>query len=244
MIRRLHRQLAQELVARISLSADSPASVSRTRRSRRLKGGADSSMWSESGCRPPTEASTVQAFMDLALPRFVGLGDGPHQVHPPWSIASDSPASPATYRLDTSGEEDVRLTVDPMSVSSACLLNLDMLSSSDDDSRDVEVLTPVNSDQVILDGDLPEESVPMDKRQVVRRRASPPDVQIVEAAQVGRACQRHVGKAHAGKGVQSYLPSSAHIRYDSCVYFRSGCDVRTATGGQFRSSSIYDHRHK
>ena len=74
--------------------------------------------------------------MDLALPHFAELGDGPCQVHPPWSIASDSPASPATCRLDTSGEEDLRFPVDQMSVSSACL-NLDMLSSSsDDDSMD------------------------------------------------------------------------------------------------------------
>ena len=171
-MRRLRRQLAQELAARISLSVDSPASVpsrsavghrsvSRTRRSLRLKGGrGDSSMRPESGCWPPAEVSTVQALMDLALPRFAGLGDGPRQVHPPWSIASDSPASPATCRLDTSGEEDSRLPVHQMSVSSACL-NLDMLSSSsDDDSNDSaglgdlsitllcdseEVLTPVRS---------------------------------------------------------------------------------------------------
>ena len=30
--------------------------------------------------------------------------------------------------------------------------------------------------------------MPKDKRQVIRMRASSPDVQIVEAAQVGRAC--------------------------------------------------------
>ena len=140
--------------------------------------------------------------MDLALPRFAGLGDGPRQVHPPWSVYSDSPTSPAACRLDTGGEEDLGFPVDQMSVSSACL-NLDMLSSSDDDSRDLaglgdlsitllcdseEVHTPVNSDQVSSDGDLPEESVPKDKRQVIRMRASSPDVQIVEAAQVGRAC--------------------------------------------------------
>ena len=93
--------------------------------------------------------------------------------------------------------------MDQMSVSSPCL-NLDMLSSSDDDLRDSaglsdlsitlicdseEVLTPVNSDQVPSDGDLPDESVPKDKRQVIRMRASSPDVQIVDAAQVGRACE-------------------------------------------------------
>ena len=57
-------------------------------------------------CRLPAEMSSVQALMDLVLPGFAGLADGPRQVHLPWSIASDSPASPAPARLETSGEED------------------------------------------------------------------------------------------------------------------------------------------
>ena len=195
-------------------------------------------MRSESGCRPPSEVSTVQALMDLALPRFAGLGDEPRQVHPPWSIASDSPARD---RLDTSGEEDLRFTVDQMSVSSVCL-NLNMLSSSDDDSRDSaglsdlsitllcdseEVLTPVNSDQVPSDGDLPEESVPTDKRQVVRRRASPPDAQIVEAAQVGRACEspRPIVSVTSGKrmpGKVSRAISRAPLTLDMTVVCTAG----------------------
>ena len=76
-----------------------------------------------------------------------------------------------------------------MFVSSACL-NLDLFSSSSvDDSKDSaersdlsitlfcesdEAGTRVNSDQVLLDGDFPEESVPKDKRQVVRRCARLP----------------------------------------------------------------------
>ena len=36
-----------------------------------------------------------------------------------------------------------------------------------------EASTHVNSDQVLSDGDFPEESVPEDKRQFVRRGASP-----------------------------------------------------------------------
>ena len=126
-------------------------------------------MRSESGCLPPSEASTVQALMDLALPRFAGLGDGPRQVHLLWSVSSDSPASPAACRLDTSGEEDLRFPADQMLVLSPCL-NLDELSSLDDDSSDSvglsdlsitllcdseEVLTPVNSDQVLSNVDLP-----------------------------------------------------------------------------------------
>ena len=112
-VRRLHHQLAQELAARIALPTVSPASVpsrsavghrtvSKTRRPRRLKGVTDSSGGPESVCRLPIEMSSVQALMDLSLHRFAGLTDGPRQIHPPWSIASDSPASPAPARLDTS----------------------------------------------------------------------------------------------------------------------------------------------
>ena len=125
----------------------------------------------ESGCLLPSEASTVQALMDLALPRFAGLGDGPRQVHLPWSVSSDSPASPAACRLDSSEQVNVRFPRDQIPVSSPCL-NLDELSSSDDDTKesvglsdllitllcDSEVITPVDSDQVLLDVDLPPES--------------------------------------------------------------------------------------
>ena len=99
-------------------------SVSRARRTRKPVREAGSSRASETVPVPQSEAYTVQALMDLALPRFAGLGDGPRQVHGPWNISADSPAA---SRLDTSGGEDqVRL-------SSPCL-NLDKLSSSDDDT--------------------------------------------------------------------------------------------------------------
>ena len=68
-------------------------------------------------CRLPIEMSSVQALMGLLLPRFAGLTDGPRQFHPPWSITSDSPASPAPARLETSGEEASRCSVDQMSAS-------------------------------------------------------------------------------------------------------------------------------
>ena len=201
-VRRLHHQLARELAARIasapSRSEVGHRTVSRTRRPRRLKGVTDSSGGSESVCRIPMEMSSVQALMDLSLPRFAGLTDGLRQIHPLWSIESVSPASPATVRFDTSSEEDSRCSVDQMSVSSACL-NLDLFSSSsEDDSKDLtersdlsitlfcdsdEAGTRVNSDQVLSDGDFPEESVPEDKRQFVRRGASPSGGQPMGAAQ-------------------------------------------------------------
>ena len=87
-----------------------------------------------------------------------------------------------------------------MSVSSACL-NLDLFSSSsEDDSKDLanrsdlsvtlccdssEADARVNSDQVLSDGDFPEESIPKDRRQVVRGCASPPGGPSREAAQDG-----------------------------------------------------------
>ena len=127
----------------------------------------------------------------------------------PWMVSADPPASPAACRLDTSGEED------QVTLSSPCL-NLDELSSSDDDTggsislSDLsitllcdsdEVPTPVNSDQVLSDVDLLLESVSHDKRQVIWMRDVSPDVQIVDASQVGRAwdSQRTVSSAASGK---------------------------------------------
>ena len=88
-----------------------------------------------------------------------------------------------------------------MSVLSACL-NLDLFSSSsEDDSKDPanrsdlsitlfcdssEADACVNSDQALSDGDFPEESVPKDKRQVIRGCASPPGVPSREAVQDDR----------------------------------------------------------
>ena len=90
---RLHRRLAQDLAARIVKSTDNPASghpqplvghriVSRPRRQRRLKGVASSARGPESDERPTAEMSSIQALMQLALPRFT-MAEGPRQVHPP-----------------------------------------------------------------------------------------------------------------------------------------------------------------
>ena len=172
-LRRRHRRCAQDLAARMwrtSLrdAADRLAdgslrpkvtrrSVSQARRSHKPVGGAGSSRTTGLD-RLRSEAITVQALMDLALPRFEGLGDGPRQVHRPWKMSAELPASP-----DMSSVADRRRT------SSPCL-NLDELSSSDDGSvgsvclsdfsvtllcRSDDDHTPVNSDQVLSDVDLP-----------------------------------------------------------------------------------------
>ena len=142
----------------------------------------------------------MQALMDLALPRFAGLADGPRQVHPPWSVESDSPKSPAPTQLDTSGEGNSRCSMDQTSVSST-YLNLDaFLSSSEEESQDAakrsdllvtllcgseEAGMRVNSIEV-SDDDLPAVFGARDIRQVVRRRASPPGGQTIGAAQDDR----------------------------------------------------------
>ena len=168
-------------------------------------------------------------------------GVGPRQVRLPWSVSSDLPASPAACCLDTSGEEDLRFPVDQMSVSSPCL-NLDNLSSSDDYSRDSvglsdlsitllcnseEIHIPVNSDQVLSDVDLPTESVLKDKRQVIWMRASSPDVQIVDTAQVGRACDSpcpivSVASRKRMPGKVSRAISRAPLTLDMTVVCTSG----------------------
>ena len=140
----------------------------------------------------------MQALMDLGLPRFAGLVDGPRQVHPPWSMASDSSASPAPTQLDTGGEGNSRCSMDQTSVSSM-YLNLDALSSSsEEESRDAakrsdlsvtllcsseEAGTRVNSGEVFSDDDFPAVFGARYIRQVVQRRASLPGGQTIGAAQ-------------------------------------------------------------
>ena len=88
----------------------SPAShrtVSRPQWPRRLKGVASSAGGPESSGRLMAEMSSVQALMDLTLPRFA-MAEGPHQVHPLWSVTSESPASPAPSQIEPRRGEDSR----------------------------------------------------------------------------------------------------------------------------------------
>ena len=126
--------------------------------------------------------------MDLALPRFA-MAEGPHQVHPPWPVTSESPASPAPFQIETCGREDSRCSMDQTSLSSV-YLKLDALSSSsEEETLDVkkcencaimfvcnseEAATHVNSDQVISDEEFPVMFGARDIRQVVRQHDKPP----------------------------------------------------------------------
>ena len=149
--------------------------------------------------------------MDLSLPRFAGLGVGPQQVHALWATSVNSPASPATSRLDTSGEENRGGSGSPC-------LDLDELSSSDDDIATSvglddlsvtllcgsnEVFSPVNSDQVLSDVDFPPEPVSQDRRQVVCDR-------MPRRAFYWWIPLRHVGQADLGG------PSHGFLRVNAC----------------------------
>ena len=180
-------------------STDSPASghprpapshrtVSQPRRPRRLKRVASSAGGPESSGRLTAEMSSLQALMDLALPRFA-MAEGSRQVHPPWSVMSESPALPTPSQIELRGGEDSRCSMDQTSISSV-YLNLDALSSSSDkESLDVkkcedfavtivcsseEAGTRVNSEEVLSDKDFPAVFGARDIRQVVRRCANPP----------------------------------------------------------------------
>ena len=136
------------------------------------------------------EMSSVQALMELALPRFT-MTEGPRQVHPPWSVTSESPASPAPTQIEPRGGEDSRCSMDQTSLSSV-YLNLDALtSSSNEESLDVKKCedfavtivchsegadTRVNSEEVLSDEDFPAVFGEKYIRQVVRQRDRPPDV--------------------------------------------------------------------
>ena len=178
--------------------------------------------------------SSVQALMDLALPRFTGLADGPRQVHPPWSVALDSPASPAPTQLDPSWEENSRCSMDQMSVSSEeesrdkakrSDLSVTLLCSSSEEAG-----MRVNSAEVCSDGDFPAVFGARDIRQVVRRHASPLGGQIIGAAQDDRQhgpptpmVDPVTGKCKPGK--VSRMVSTSPLTLDLTVKCTSGVKV-------------------
>ena len=115
--------------------------------------------------------------MQLALPQLGVLGNRSAPVRKPWMVSTDSPASP-----------DPACTMDLARSPSPCL-NLDTLSSDDDGEsvipRDISVTllcdseddnTPVGSDQVLSDVDLPAAAASRDRRQVLQpQELSPVD---------------------------------------------------------------------
>ena len=181
-LRRHHRRCAQDIAARMSLlntedrTPDvssrpkvSRSSISRARGSTKSAAVACSSRATGTVCPHHSEGNTIRALMELALPKFDGLGDRPTQARKPWMVSTDSPAS-----LDTLCLTDLVMSPSPC-------LSLDALSSDDAEEsvkpRDISVTlpcssedghTPVNSEQVLSDVDLPTAAGSSVRRQVFR----------------------------------------------------------------------------
>ena len=112
-------------------------------------------------------------------------GDCSVRRHWPWIVMTDSPASPAPVR-----------SMGCLRSQSPCL-NLDALSSDKSDETagvgDISAIlicisddcsTPVNPDQVLSDEDFPTAACARDRRQVIRIRDVPLDVQVVGLTQI------------------------------------------------------------
>ena len=109
-LRRRHRRCAQDIAARMlrtslrdaedrtpdvsSRPKVSRQSISRARGS--IKSAAVACLSGTTGTVRPhrSEGNTIRALMNLALPKFDGLGDRPAQVRKPWMVSTDSLASP------------------------------------------------------------------------------------------------------------------------------------------------------
>ena len=123
----------------------------------------------------------VAPMMDLPLPVFADPADRPARPLRPWIVMTQSTESPAPVRLMT-----------PLRSPSPCL-NLDALSSDESAGPgDVSAVpicildyssTPVNPDQVLSDDDLSTAVSEEDRRQVIRIRDVPPEVQVVGLSQ-------------------------------------------------------------
>ena len=128
----------------------------------------------------------VPALMDLALPRLASPEGWSARPHLPWIVMTDPPASPVPVRL-----------VAPLRSPSPCLY-LDALSSDESagpgDISAVPICildassSPVNPEQVLSDDDLLTDVRVEDRRQVIRIRDVPPEVQVVNLSQDDQIC--------------------------------------------------------
>ena len=161
-------------------------SVSRGRRPRRLKGSVNTGQGLRLSERPSAEMSSVQALMELALPRFT-MAEGPRVKHPPWPVAKGAPASPSPNQIELRVEDPRCSSKQPLFHS--VYFDLDALaSSSDEESVDVKkckdlsvtVLykseeddTLAKSEMAVSDSDSQAASGVRYVRKVVRRRDGP-----------------------------------------------------------------------
>ena len=186
-IRRSHRRWAKEIAAsmskRTSSSKETPAnttlsrrSVERTAISKKTGREAGPSLIATAGGRPRSSASsiyrrsaeedTVQALMDLSLPRFAKRDDGVIPKTEPWPVTEHSPASPVLA-------EDRNRTRTPSPCMDVWIISSDSLVS-DASPHDFRVTLLYDSD----DSDTPvgsivfssEEEVPLSFGQEDRRK--------------------------------------------------------------------------
>ena len=104
--------------------------VSRGRRPRRLKGSVSENEGFRLSERPPAEMSSVQALMELALPRFT-MSEGIRGKHSPWPVAKEALASPSPDRNELT-MKDPRCS-NTQQVVHSVYFDLDALASSSDD---------------------------------------------------------------------------------------------------------------
>ena len=194
-IRRSHRRRAKEIAVSMSKNTSesknaptdttlSGRSVQRTVVSKITGRDAGQSLIPTAGGRPRSSASsiygrsveedTVQALMDLSLPRFAKLGDGVLPRTEPWPVTEKSPASPVSAR-------DRNRTRTP----SPCF-ELDDISSAssvgDTSTNDYKLtlsydkedsITPVGSIVFSSEEDVPLSSGQEDRRKVRKRDPHP-----------------------------------------------------------------------
>ena len=223
-LRRYHRRRAQDIAARLSQTSPrreedkSPdvssrpmvyrRSASRARGSTASATAACSSTGAGAICSHRTEGDTIQALMDLALPQC-GVGNRSAPVRKPWMVSSDSPASP-----DPTCPTDLPRSPSPC-------LNLDALSSDDAEEsvirRDFSVtvlctsedgITPIGSDQVLSDVDLPVTLDSQDRHQVQQtQELSPVDWFFRRTVSMGRPGTGPDGQQQLSTCVQDSTPT-------------------------------------
>ena len=118
--------LDQEVSTRMVKSTDK----TRGRRPWRLKGSVSAKQGFRLSERPSAEMSSVQALMELALPRFT-MAEGIRGRHSPWPVAQETPASPSPNR-NALAIEDPRCS-NKQQVLHSVYFDLDALASSSDD---------------------------------------------------------------------------------------------------------------
>ena len=175
--------------------------ISRGRRPRRLKGSVSVKQGFRLSERPAAEMSSVQALMELALPRFT-MAEGIRGRHSPWPVAQEAPASPSTNR-NALAIEDPRCS-SKQQVLHSVYFDLDALaSSSDGDLVDVKKCSDLSVTVLYKpeEGDISAKS---------RMTVSDSVDQLESGTGDVRKVIRHQDEAMNGEMTQPVRPRSTH----------------------------------